>query len=132
MGIPERIKEERARLGLTQTAMATLIGATKRSIINWEGGVGSPNAEAMAAMSTAGADVQYILTGVRSTSTLASDEQLLLERYRGSSESLRNAALRVLLGGDVAGPKIVARGGIGQSFEGPVSGGVFKVDMKGK
>lgn len=51
--------------------MAELIGTTKRSIINWEGGTGSPNAEAMSAIAAAGADVQYILTGVRAGGAIA-------------------------------------------------------------
>lgn len=92
MGISERLKEERARLGLTQSAMADLIGATKRSVINWEGGTGSPNAEAMAAIAAAGADVQYILTGVRagdgiahptaSYTVLTPREAALVDNYR--------------------------------------------------
>lgn len=51
----------------------------------------------------AGADVHYILTGNRHAAppeVLAPDERYLLERYRGSPQSLKDAALRVLLGGD--------------------------------
>ncbi|WP_241213211.1 helix-turn-helix transcriptional regulator [Comamonas testosteroni] len=65
MGISARIQEERKRLGLTQEAAAEKMGATKRSVINWEGGASLPGAEALAQFSLAGADVLYVLTGER-------------------------------------------------------------------
>ncbi|NMG29335.1 helix-turn-helix domain-containing protein [Aromatoleum evansii] len=63
--IGERIKEERQRLGLNQTEFAALAGAAKRTQIDWEKGASSPTAEQLAAIATAGADVQYIVTGTR-------------------------------------------------------------------
>ena len=65
MGISARIQEERKRLGLTQEAAAEKMGATKRSVINWEGGAALPGAEALSRFSLAGADVLYVLTGER-------------------------------------------------------------------
>lgn len=54
----------------------------------------------------AGADVQYIFTGVHSSVALAPEERLLIDRYRASPAALRDAALRVLLGGEkTSGPK---------------------------
>ncbi len=83
MGISERLQEERKDLGLTQEAMAGKLGATKRSVINWEGGAALPGAEVLAGYAAAGADVLYILTGQRTEGT-ASDpaEQVLLDSYR--------------------------------------------------
>lgn len=66
MGIATRLLEERKRLGLTQPEMADRVGATKRSVINWETGASSPGADALANYAAAGADVLYILTGQRS------------------------------------------------------------------
>lgn len=69
MGIADRLREERARLELTQAALADLAGITKKTQINWEHGVSSPNAEALLAYQSAGVDVWYVLTGHRSDST---------------------------------------------------------------
>lgn len=65
MGIPARLKEERERVGLSQAALAEKIEATKRSVINWEGGASSPSADVLAKIGRAGLDVLYILTGQR-------------------------------------------------------------------
>lgn len=66
MNLSLRLKEERERLGLSQTAFAALAGASKHAQINWEKGVASPNAEALAAWSENGLDVLYVVTGKRS------------------------------------------------------------------
>ena len=71
MGISKRLQEERKDLGLTQEAMAGKLGATKRSVINWEGGAALPGAEVLAGYAAAGADVLYILTGQRSGAAAA-------------------------------------------------------------
>ena len=65
MDISTRLQEERKRLGLTQEAVAPQLGATKRSVTNWEGGAALPGAEVLARYAAAGADVLYILTGQR-------------------------------------------------------------------
>lgn len=101
-------------MGLTQPAMAELIGATKRSVINWEGGTGSPNAEAMAAIATVGADVQYILTGVRSANALAPDEEMLLTGYR-ALDARGKAGVFGMIGGLTQAPNHV-----GQQFNAPI------------
>jgi transcriptional regulator with XRE-family HTH domain len=66
MTIGARLKEERLRLGRTQTAFATLASVSKGAQINWEKDASSPPATALAAFRDAGADVLYILTGERS------------------------------------------------------------------
>lgn len=66
MTISARIREERQRLGMTQTAFGELAGVTKSAQIKWErGGTSSPTAPALAAWAEAGADALYILTGRR-------------------------------------------------------------------
>ena len=96
MDISTRLQEERKRLGLTQEAVATQLGATKRSVINWEGGAALPGAEVLARYAAAGADVLYILTGQRSqpvppAQELPRQEQEWLALYRNSSEEVRAA-----------------------------------------
>lgn len=63
MSVGERLKEERNRLGMSQSAFAALAGATKGAQLKWEKDEASPNALALIAFAEAGADVLYILTG---------------------------------------------------------------------
>ena len=65
MNLNERIKEERERLGYSQTAFAALAEASKHSQINWEKGVGTPTAAVLAAWAAHGLDVLYVVTGQR-------------------------------------------------------------------
>lgn len=62
----KRLQEERRRLGLTQDEFAEIGGVKRRAQINYESGDRCPDGHYFAAISAAGADVQYILTGVRS------------------------------------------------------------------
>ena len=64
--VGQRLKQERERLGHSQTAMAEFAGVTKKSQIRYESGESSATAEYLAAASNAGADVAYILSGIRS------------------------------------------------------------------
>lgn len=63
MTLGSRLREERTRLGLSQTAFAGLAGAKKGTQISWEKDASSPTAAALMAFADAGADVMYILTG---------------------------------------------------------------------
>lgn len=79
ISIGARIKEERERLGYDQEPFAALSGASRYSQIDWEKGKSFPNAKVLAAYASVGADVQYILTGLRSvvqvtTMQLSADE----------------------------------------------------------
>ncbi len=103
MDISTRLQEERKRLGLTQEAVAAQLGATKRSVINWEGGAALPGAEVLARYAAAGADVLYILTGqraggVKPAPTLTAEEETMLSYFRDASKEVRRAALGALLG----------------------------------
>lgn len=59
----ERLREERERLGLSQSAFGELGGVLKRAQINYEKGERQPDAAYLSAIADAGADVLYILTG---------------------------------------------------------------------
>ncbi len=67
MGISDRLREERLRLDLTQAQLADLVGITKKTQINWEHGISSPNADALIGYQTAGVDAWYVLTGERAS-----------------------------------------------------------------
>lgn len=78
MSIENRLKEERVRLGLSQEAFAVLADAAKRAQVYYEKGERRPDADYLAAVAKAGADVLYILTGRR-------------EGVAGSGLSIRDA-----------------------------------------
>ncbi len=59
------MREERERLGFNQTDFAALGGVGRKSQFNYEEGERQPDAAYLAAISAAGADALYILTGQR-------------------------------------------------------------------
>lgn len=115
---PGRLKEERARLGLSQSALADTLGVTKWTVINYErtGGRGTPiPADLLSACARLGMDVQYILTGVSSANmnrvaeeagtyrverkgpaVLSKEEQKLLEKYRRLKPQQRTHAQAIV------------------------------------
>jgi transcriptional regulator with XRE-family HTH domain len=66
MSTHERLREERERLGLSQTEFGQIGGVKKVAQINYEKGVRQPDAAYLAAIAAAGVDVLYVLTGQRS------------------------------------------------------------------
>lgn len=100
MSIGARLRAERERLGYSQEGFAALGGASKRSQIDWEKGIATPNAAFLALASASGVDVRYVITGEHDSAALAVDEKRLLALYRLADEPLRKAALRVLVEGD--------------------------------
>jgi len=103
--VGERLKAERERLGLSQTALGEMCGVQKRTQINYENGDRSPDALYLAAFHAAGGDVMWVVIGTRTApALLPPEESVLLDHYRASPPELRRAALRVLLGGDAPPP----------------------------
>lgn len=95
-----QFKEERERLGLTQQQFADIGGVTKTTLFNYENGR-DPSSSFIASIATVGADVLYILTGVRlQTATEAKPanqrEAALLDNYRNTPESLKRNAEETL------------------------------------
>lgn len=126
MNLSERLKEERERLGYSQTAFAALADASKHAQINWEKGAASPNATALAAWAAVGMDVLYVVTGDRDFApppALTAEEQTMLDYFRQASKEVRRAALGALLG--AAAPA----GGATQVFHGTVRGGAAGRDI---
>jgi transcriptional regulator with XRE-family HTH domain len=63
--IAERLLEERLRLKLKKGEMAGAGGVANSTYTNYEEGTRSPDGEFLAGIAAAGADVLYILTGIR-------------------------------------------------------------------
>lgn len=60
------MKEERERLGMTQQEMAALGGSSLRTMQGYESGSFAPKTEFLASVASAGVDISYVVTGVRS------------------------------------------------------------------
>ena len=90
-GFGERLRAERKRLGLSQRALAEIGGVHANAQGNYEKGARSPDAAYLTAISEAGVDVLFVLTGQRSIgeSSLAPDERALLDNYRKTSPERR-------------------------------------------
>lgn len=112
----ERLKEERKRLGLDQAAAGASVAVSREMWGKYERGAAMPGGEVLRAFAMQGADIQYVLTGARSSVALAPEERILLDRFRVSGQPLKDAALRVLLGGTVS--EVEAKTVVHQNFAG--------------
>ena len=118
MGISERLREERERLGKTQPEFGALAGVKKQAQLRYEKGERSPDAAYLSAAASSGVDVLYVLTGRREmqpmaqaqatasavteqaggyamTMSLHPNEQQLVLRYRKCSDSGQAALLQM-------------------------------------
>lgn len=136
MTIAERLKEERERLGLSQSAFGQLGGVGRTTVVAWEGATAFPNAAFLEAVAEVGLDVGYVVTGARDYEpppALSSEERELLDLYRSAPVAVRHAALGALLGRSQRSPaKQVFHGPVGQRISGgSLSGGTnnFTVNM---
>lgn len=107
----QRLKEERYRVGLSQQALSEHLDVAKATIQNWEGSGGLKTqipADKLESCAKRGMDVQYILTGTRSTNlhqvaeekqvykaergvgTLSREEEKVIEMYRHLQPQERN------------------------------------------
>jgi len=97
--VNDRLRVERERLGLTQADFAALAGVTRKTLFSWESGKTAPDAFQLAALSTHGVDILYVVTGQRSKpeAGLPVEEAQLLDNYRRSSEYGKSAIQVVAL-----------------------------------
>lgn len=98
MTISVRLKEERARLKLSQTELGAVGGVGKTTQINYEKGVGSPDATYLAAVAQSGVDVLYVVTGERKptlTDSISADAAELLKAYEHVGPDDRQVLLRM-------------------------------------
>ncbi|MDR1853465.1 MAG: helix-turn-helix domain-containing protein [Azoarcus sp.] len=86
-----RIKDERERLGLSQSDFGKIVGATKKTVFSWENGRTAPDAFQLCRLAEVGLDLCYVLTGKRDNSRLAAEEAELLANYRQALEPARRA-----------------------------------------
>lgn len=96
MGIGDRLKEERERLGFSQTEFSAVAGASKNSQYNYEKGDRSPDANYLAAIAGKGVDILYVVTGERKPQAADSIPAEALE-FIGVYEQVSDADRQVLL-----------------------------------
>ena len=94
-----RLKEERERMGLSQVAMGEIANVKKLTQLNYEKGERFPDALYLSTLATFGLDVQYVVTGIRTTSSLSVDEQDLIDKFRTAPLAIKAAALGALTAG---------------------------------
>jgi transcriptional regulator with XRE-family HTH domain len=105
MSIGERLREERERIGLSQTALAQIGGVGKTTQIKYEKGASSPDSSYLSAVSDEGVDVFYVLKGQRSGTATAQPLGVAL-----SEPSAELSPIKMY--------DIEAAAGAGRSFEG--------------
>lgn len=99
MTIGARLKEERSRLGLSQTDLGAAGGVGKTTQINYEKGAGSPDANYLSAVAALGVDILYVVTGVATPQvvegfTVAEDK--LVNQYRALADADKKAVHRIV------------------------------------
>lgn len=122
--IGERLKDERDRLGLNQTAFGAIGGVLKQAQLKYEKGERFPDASYLAAIAKVGADVQYIVTGAHCPGSLSADENELLEKFRTAPLAVKAAAIGALTAGGESQnkpAKQVFHGAVGQAIEGGIT-----------
>ena len=97
------LKEERARLRLSQSELAAAGGVTSKTQGNYESGLRSPDAAYLAAVAHQGVDVMYVITGLRNHShasdaaqALSIEEWRTIIRYRKAPVILKAVVHQVL------------------------------------
>ncbi|MCH1994204.1 helix-turn-helix domain-containing protein [Achromobacter xylosoxidans] len=85
----ERLAEERMRLGYGQGEFAAIAGVGRGAQANYEKGLRQPDMAYLERAATAGADVLYIVTGMRAISE--KDLEADLDRYGKAWETLELA-----------------------------------------
>lgn len=101
-----RLKEERKRLKLTQSQIATLAGTTKSTQLQYEKDAMRANSDYLAALAKAGIDVAYILTGERGGVQLTEQEADILALIRQAPPAVRETAINVLRSGLVISKQV--------------------------
>ncbi len=91
----ERLKEERSAKDLTQEEFSVLGGVKKQAQLNYEKGKRVPDLLYLANLAEAGIDIQYIVTGVRSTHALNEVEQKLMGCFKNADAGKKAAIMAV-------------------------------------
>lgn len=95
----ERLRAERTRLGFTQSDFADLGAVNRNTQGSYEKGDRNPDSAYLYGIAAAGADVLYVVTGIRvpeSASLLSEDEVRLLNQLRSLADQDQSAVHRIV------------------------------------
>ena len=125
--IGERLRGERARLGLSQVVFPAACGVNRSTLATWEKGEQSPTAAVLSLMAGLGVDVLYVVTGERAplgSGALSQEERQLVAIYKKGDALARQAlesvaAMAARSGAPSSGGNTVNIGGdVGQQVNG--------------
>jgi transcriptional regulator with XRE-family HTH domain len=96
MDFEQRLREERARLGLGQGELAERAGVSREMWNRYERGGAKPNADVLVRLHECGMDVAFVIGGVRlvGDATLSAQERLLVEHFRCTDDEGRAVVAR--------------------------------------
>lgn len=94
----DRLKSERARLGIKQSQLAELAGVSKNTALSWEKGATSPTVAHLEALAEHGMDLVYLVTGKHLPTDLNDSdiEWLMLGRRIDERSDLRSSLQNLL------------------------------------
>ena len=92
----ERIKIERERKGLSVEDFGAMGGVSITAQYNYEKGKRKPDIDYLYNISRIGCDIQYIVTGVSSSTNITSKEAMILDLFRTAEEPYQLASIQVL------------------------------------
>lgn len=96
----ERLKQERERLGISQTAFGEQCGVKKLAQINYEKGERKPDSDYLQKAQQLGVDIGFLFSGLRTNvATMPTDEIFLLDNFRKLSEQEKRMFLGFMIGG---------------------------------
>lgn len=102
-----RLKNERLRLNLGQSDIANATDVSLKTVQRWEKEIAIPS-DKLAVLANFGIDIQYVITGQRSSAALSLDEAFILDKIRQASLETRNKILMLLLGSTDATSNVVS------------------------
>lgn len=101
-GFANRLKEQRKKLGLTQTQIAEICGVSGRMWGDYERGISQPKTEVLFQFRKIGIDVNYVMHGTSNETfrqpeiTLSAEEQELLTQFRQLNQDGKTAIFSML------------------------------------
>lgn len=95
----ERLKLERERLNISQTAFGESCGVRKQAQINYEKGERQPDSDYLQRAYELGVDIGYLFSGQRTNvQEVPSDERELLDNFRKFTEQEKQMFLGFIAG----------------------------------
>ncbi len=103
----DRLKEERVRLDLNQSEFGELCGVKKLAQFHYEKGDRFPDVGYLMQALRIGVDVNYLLTGQRTITTLSNEEVQIINMYREADVQVKKDVLGIFFATDRAAVEAV-------------------------